>query len=156
MLFSVLTIRKPLKSILQLDLDEIFLNDKIDDTQTEKIKKWEWVLFGGSIYVLLFTFIEYNFISTFSFDELYEFPTLFLVLTVCAIPFLPIFPIAFPLSLIKISLKYLDKKLKLVLNWVQRKKSQQFHLKMIIWKFIKDVKQNREIIEIFSISAIKL
>ena len=152
-LISFISIRKPLKLILDQNLENILETKKFELEKPKKIRQLEWILFGGCIYALIFSIIQSLFFESINFEELYENPPLIFIGIIIAIPFLPIFVYIFPSLLIKIVMN----KSKVISRKIAEKnifKKNRFKGKLLLWNWTQKSDRNQRLIDIFSISVI--
>jgi ABC-type antimicrobial peptide transport system permease subunit len=152
-LISYIAIRKPLKQILNQNLENILETKKFELEKPKKIRQLEWILFGGCIYALIFSIIQSLFFDSFNFNELYLNPPLIFIAIIIAIPFLPIFVYIFPSLLIKISMN----KFKGISRKITEKKifkKNPFRVKLFFWNWTQKSDRNQKLIKAFSISVV--
>ncbi len=150
---SAIAIRKPLKQILNKNLEKILGTKKYALEKPKKIRQLEWILFGGCIYALIFSIIQSLFFESLDFRALYLNPPVIFIAIIIAIPFLPIFVYIFPSLLIKITMN----KMKGISRTIAEKKifkKSPFKVKLLFWNWTEKSDRNQKLIKIFSISVI--
>jgi len=152
-LISCIAIRKPLKQILNKNLENILETKKFALEKPKKIRQLEWILFGGCIYALIFSIIQSLFFESFNFSALYLNPPVIFIAIIIAIPFLPIFVYIFPSLLIKISMNKL-KGISRKIAEMKIFKKNPFKMKLLFWNWTQKSDRNQKLIKAFSISVV--